>query len=237
MTSTTDIPLYHAFFYKGGIMTDIGTLGGASKAEAINASSTVVGTSFFSTGATQHAFGWTKETGFIDLNNLTPLHSPWTIVDAHGINDTGQIVAEAINGAGQTHAVLLRPGAGSRRDTQLPTAKLGPTPDLTTAQTGYTISVTYSDDSAVNFKTIRGSNILVKDANGFRRIAKLVSINKSSSGPHRIATYQIVGPHGAWDSTANGTYSVYLQKHQVADTSNNYALPKLLGSFTVNITP
>ncbi len=234
-TSDTDTPLYHAFFYSGGIMTDVGSLGGASKAEAVNESATVVGTSFFTKGTKQHAFVWTKQQGLFDLNFLIPPHSPWTVTDVHGINNAGQIVGEATNAAGQTHAVLLNPFSGTFRDTKPPTAKIAATPDLTTAQTAYTITVTYTDDNSVNAHTIRGGNILVKDANGFRRVAKLMKIDRTFNGPRRVATFQIIGPHGMWDTSSNGTYNIYLQKHQVADTSGNFAAAKLLGSFTVNI--
>jgi probable HAF family extracellular repeat protein len=45
-----------------------------------------------------------------NLNNLIPQGSPYQIQSATGINDHGQIVANAVDSAtGQTHALLLNP--------------------------------------------------------------------------------------------------------------------------------
>jgi probable HAF family extracellular repeat protein len=45
-----------------------------------------------------------------NLNTLIPAGSPYQIQDATGINNNGQIVADATDTAtGQTHALLLNP--------------------------------------------------------------------------------------------------------------------------------
>ncbi len=45
-----------------------------------------------------------------NLNNLIPAGSPYQIQYAHGINDNGQIVADAYDTAtSQGHALLLTP--------------------------------------------------------------------------------------------------------------------------------
>ena len=44
-----------------------------------------------------------------DLNNLIAPDSGWTLEDATGINDSGQIVGYGINPSGQNDAFLLTP--------------------------------------------------------------------------------------------------------------------------------
>ena len=101
----------HAFLYSGGKMTDLGAFGDASVAEAINTSGVVVGTAYVvnSNGtAAWHAFIYTGGK-LQDLNNLIPSGSGWLLTEATGINDNGQIVSNATNTSGYTHAFLLNP--------------------------------------------------------------------------------------------------------------------------------
>ena len=44
-----------------------------------------------------------------DLNNLIAPTSGWTLEEANGINDLGQIVGGGYNSSGQWHAFLLTP--------------------------------------------------------------------------------------------------------------------------------
>jgi len=122
---------YHAFLYSGGTMTDLGTLGGNySFANGINGSSQVVGVAYTTSDTAQHAFLYSGGTMFA-LDNLIPSSSGWTLSDATGINDNGQIVGFGrINGA--THAFLLTPGAAAPVTTGTNVAvDLGPQVDLT----------------------------------------------------------------------------------------------------------
>jgi probable HAF family extracellular repeat protein len=86
---------------------DLGTLGGyQSVANGINNSGRVVGRSFTNGFADDHAFLYS---GVVmqDLNNLIP--SGWTLEDATGINDKGQICGYGINSTGQQDVFLLTP--------------------------------------------------------------------------------------------------------------------------------
>ena len=103
----------HAFLYSGGAMMDLGTLGGTeSWGYGINSSGQVVGysknapnvTDFFS-----RAFLYTPATGMVDLNNLIPPASGWTLQEAHAINDAGQIAGLGVSPSGAQHAFLLTP--------------------------------------------------------------------------------------------------------------------------------
>ncbi len=44
----------------------------------------------------------------MDLNRLIPKHSPWTLQNTAGINESGQIVGSGLI-YGQTHAFLATP--------------------------------------------------------------------------------------------------------------------------------
>ena len=102
----------HAFrcnVYAGAIMNDLGCLGGTynySYASAINAIGQVVGASTFDDTGASHAFIYSST--MIDLNDLIPSLSGWTLCEAAGINDAGQIVGYGIIN-GQSHAFLLTP--------------------------------------------------------------------------------------------------------------------------------
>jgi hypothetical protein len=66
-----------------------GVFGGLS---AINIFGEVVGTFCLQPcSGLEHAFIWTKETGWLDLNNLIPAHSGWVLTVPYDINFWGQI--------------------------------------------------------------------------------------------------------------------------------------------------
>jgi probable HAF family extracellular repeat protein len=102
----------HAFRTSpNGLITpasDLGTLGGnSSNAFAINSLGQVVGTSTLTDGSS-HAFFVDVTGAMQDLNNLIPPASGWTLTEAHGINDLGQIAGFGHIGA-EDHAFLLTP--------------------------------------------------------------------------------------------------------------------------------
>lgn len=110
-------PPSHAALYRNGLWTDLGGIAGAagSHATGINTAGQVVGISVFPT-TSYHPFKPGKHVGFIvrngspvDLNTLIPSNSGFTITDATGINDSGDILCDANNTSGYQHAVLLTP--------------------------------------------------------------------------------------------------------------------------------
>jgi probable HAF family extracellular repeat protein len=85
----------HAFLYKDGKMTDLGTLGGTSSvARGINKSGQVVGWSDNSSGQ-RRGFLYDSANGMKDLNDSIPADLGWTIYEAAGINNYGQIAASS----------------------------------------------------------------------------------------------------------------------------------------------
>jgi chitinase len=107
----------HAALYSNGVWTDLGAFPGAAgtSATGINTANQIVGTAVFPVKS-YHPFRPGKHVGFIyrngvlvDLNALIPANSGFTITDAAGINDSGQILCTATNTAASAHAVLLNP--------------------------------------------------------------------------------------------------------------------------------
>ncbi|HEV2342738.1 MAG TPA: hypothetical protein VGS97_01485 [Actinocrinis sp.] len=93
----------HAFLYSGGVMTDLGTLGGlSSAATAINATGSAVGSAATAAGVS-HAF---VERGGV-MTDLGTLDGAAASSNALAINGTGQIVgwSTAAGGTGN-HAFL-----------------------------------------------------------------------------------------------------------------------------------
>jgi probable HAF family extracellular repeat protein len=95
-TSETSTGAEDGFLWSNGTLTDLGP--GFSPA-AVNDSGVIVGGQFVYSGGTLQ-----------NLNTLIPAGSGYQIQNATGINDNGQIVANAEDTAtGQTHALLLNP--------------------------------------------------------------------------------------------------------------------------------
>lgn len=83
------------FLYRNGTLTSLGSFTPA----AINDNGVMVGGPSIDSGGTVQ-----------NLNTLIPAGSPYQIQDATGINNNGQIAANAIDTAtGQNHALLLNP--------------------------------------------------------------------------------------------------------------------------------
>jgi uncharacterized protein YkwD len=120
-------------------------------------------------------------------------------------------------------------------DTTAPTAAASVS-GVTAGGTTATITVTYSDDVAIDVGTLDSSDIQVTGPNGFSQTATFLNENTGSNGSPRVATYRIDAPGGAWDAADDGTYTVEMQAGQVADTSGNFVATATLGTFSSTIT-
>jgi probable HAF family extracellular repeat protein len=123
--SDTAAGFEHAFRYAGGVISDLGALGGNnSYANAINNSNVVVGVAGIDPGddTLNHAFVYVGGS-MTDLNMLLDASgSGWTLVEATDLNDAGQIVGFGTYG-GVNHGFLLKPSLQnpSLQITQQPT--------------------------------------------------------------------------------------------------------------------
>jgi probable HAF family extracellular repeat protein len=83
-------------------MQDLGVLPGGDNSRAldVNGLAVVVGTSTSSSG--DHAFIWTQGAGMKDLNAVVP-DVGVVFVEAHAINDKGEIVVMGRNGNSSQH--------------------------------------------------------------------------------------------------------------------------------------
>jgi probable HAF family extracellular repeat protein len=98
--------------WSGGTVTDLGTIDGIgyNQANAINAAGQIVGTADPHCQPCATPVAWLREPGgtLTDLNTLIPAGSDWTLEQANGINDRGQIVGAGLHN-GALHAYLLTP--------------------------------------------------------------------------------------------------------------------------------
>lgn len=120
-------------------------------------------------------------------------------------------------------------------DAIAPTANLNAANISTGGESLYNFTVTYNDNIAIKTATLDGSDVRVTGPNGYSRLATLASVDSTSNGSPRTATYQIVAPGGTWNATDNGTYTVELLENQVSDVNNNVVAASVLGSFEVNV--
>jgi len=101
-----------------------------------------------------------------------------------------------------------------------------------------TITVTYTDRNGVDVSTINTGDIRVVGPNGYDRTATFVSVNNNSNGTPRIATYTVPPPSGgAWDSAANGSYTIKLQADEVRDVDGFFNEPADIGIINVDVAP
>ena len=108
--------------------------------------------------------------------------------------------------------------------------------DVTSTGTSYEFTVTYADpDDGVSVTSMGNKDIVVTGPNGFSQPAHFVTVDNSTNGTPRTATYQITPPDVRWTPADNGTYTVVMQADQVSDTHGNFVVAGPLGTFSVNI--
>lgn len=109
----------HAFLWRQGVITDLGTLPGIgfSGATFINSRSQIVGTALTCDFSAGTAFLW-EQGSMVDLNTLVPANTALYLFTASFIDDRGRIGAFGQLANGDMHAVLLIPCEENDTDTE-----------------------------------------------------------------------------------------------------------------------
>src|SRR5262249_10336729 len=107
---------------------------------------------------------------------------------------------------------------------------------LTSSATNiYQFQVRYTDNVGVLVSSLADGNARVTGPNGFNQLATFVSVDDTSDGTPRTATYRITSPGPNWVSGDNGTYTVSLVAGQVSDVDGNTAGAAKVGTFSVAV--
>jgi hypothetical protein len=141
-------------------------------------------------------------------------------------------------GGGSTgYNLTIAPAAGVMPDRTPPTAKVTAANVSKGGATIYKFSVIYNDSNLLNTGTVGDGDILVTGPRKYKQVAKLVSKKPSRNAKSINAVYSVPAPGGKWDSNDNGTYVLWMQPKQVADTAGNFVAGKRakLTSFDVRI--
>jgi hypothetical protein len=129
---------------------------------------------------------------------------------------------------------LIGAGAPTTPDTEDPHLILTANPLNTAGAAFYTFTITYIDNRGIDTSTIDSQDVRVTRSNGFDQLATLISVNQSSDGTPRIATYRVNAPSGTWGPADDGTYAITMQSNQVADTAGRFVVGEHIGTFTVS---
>ncbi|MGA2500623.1 MAG: VCBS repeat-containing protein [Tepidisphaeraceae bacterium] len=116
-----------------------------------------------------------------------------------------------------------------------PTAVLSATTISRSTTAAYRFKVDYRDNGLVKVSTLGNKNLQVTGPKGYKQMASLVGTSPRTNASTVVATYSIPAPRGLWNSTANGTYTVWMCGKQVSDTTGLRALAGSLGKFSVAI--
>jgi len=121
--------------------------------------------------------------------------------------------------------------SASVADTQPPVAVISAPAITAVGSVPQSVNVVYSDNVAVAVSSIDMTDLSVSGPGGPLTVT---GVQVSGSGASITASYTVAPPNGAWDASANGTYTVALNANQVRDTSGNSAAITF-GQFVVNI--
>ena len=121
-------------------------------------------------------------------------------------------------------------------DDELPRAALAHVSHITQrSDTQQLISVSFSDNVAIDPASIDLADIRVTGPNGFEVLAVAVAPTGVVPGSSLQVDYTIAAPGGTWDFPDSGNYSIWLEPGQVSDISGNSVAAIYLGEFGVSI--
>jgi len=107
----------HGLLWQGGMLTDLGNLGGtASSGQDINNQGQVVGIATLPDNTTVHAFLWTEDHGMQDLGTL-----PGDVTSfGYGINEQVKVVGSSIDASDNFRAFLWQRGVMTDLNSLIP---------------------------------------------------------------------------------------------------------------------
>jgi len=120
-------------------------------------------------------------------------------------------------------------------DTTDPSAAAGASDITSGGDFLHTVTVTYTDETAIAHLTTGTGDIRVTGPNGYDRPGTLLDYNPKVNTSPIVVDYQIPPPGGSWDAADNGMYTVWMQADEVEDTAGNPVLAGSIGSFTVTV--
>ena len=122
-------------------------------------------------------------------------------------------------------------------DTEDPTATLTNLGSPTIGSTTLQFTITYEDNVAIDVSTLDHNDIRITGPNGYDELATFVSVDNSSNGSPRVATYQVNAPGGTWNTTDNGAYTISMQTNQVSDVASpaNVVIAGSLRAFNLSL--
>lgn len=124
-------------------------------------------------------------------------------------------------------------GAPVPVDTTPPTAAVSAANVTTAGAAEHSVTVIYTDDTAVSAASIDAGDIMVTGPGG-ALVVTGVSVAPPSNGTPLTATYQVAAPGGTFDQADNGAYTVALTGGAVTDAANN-PVAAATGTFSVAI--
>jgi len=94
----------------------------------------------------------------------------------------------------------------------------------------FRVTVRYSDDVSINLSSIGSGDIELRRAGG-GTIASTLVHRVLNSDSVATAVYNFAAPGGAWDTSENGSYSVWVRPFHVSDHDGHFAATQSLDSY------
>jgi Metallo-peptidase family M12B Reprolysin-like len=102
-------------------------------------------------------------------------------------------------------------------------------------ETSYIFSILFADNDAIPLDSLGDDDVRVTGPGSFQAAARLIAVENLSFESRRLATYAITAPGGVWNFTDNGSYSIWINTHSVADADGVFVPGERMGSFSTAV--
>jgi hypothetical protein len=120
-----------------------------------------------------------------------------------------RLTAERLTGDNYVHINSWDLFGVTAADSTAPTATLATAPVAVPGQASTSFTVRYSDDRAVDSRSINFGDIRTTGPNGFQQTAAFYGLDVNANGATRDAQYFVSAPGGSWNHVDNGTYVLW----------------------------